>query len=126
MGDRSPVGKDSSRVPSRVSSRGAPSRPRGAWELERPVVLALLALHLGLVTWGLARNSVTFDENFHLPAGVAIVARRDFDVSYAQPPLVKSVCALAALAAGARVPPPQPPPPHAADAAGLDFDAANA
>jgi len=98
---------------------------RGRWRAERPVVLALLAIHLGLVIWGITRNSVTFDENYHLPAGIAIVARRDFNVSYAQPPLVKSLCALAALAAGARVPPPASHPANAEFAADRDFERAN-
>ena len=90
------------------------------------MVAALIALHLALVIWGIARNSVTFDENFHLPAGIAIVARRDFSVSVAQPPLIKSACALAALAAGARVPPAQGLPTNAEYGAGADFERANA
>ena len=69
-----------------------------------PVVL-LLALHAALAIWGAARNSVTFDENFHLPAGVALVARGYAAASVAQPPLVKALAAIPALAAGARVPP---------------------
>src|SRR6266850_6491955 len=67
-------------------------------------VALLLAVHLALALWGVAANSVTFDENFHLPAGVMILARGDYSVSLAQPPLLKSLCALAALGAGARVP----------------------
>lgn len=67
-------------------------------------IAALLALHAALALWGAARNSVTFDENFHLPSGVVIVTRGDFRVSEVNPPLVKSMCALAALAAGARPP----------------------
>jgi hypothetical protein len=50
-------------------------------------------------------TSVTFDENFHVPAGAFIAARRDFDVSFAQPPLAKTLCALPALALGAKLPP---------------------
>jgi hypothetical protein len=69
-----------------------------------PVAL-LLALHAALAIWGAARNSVTFDENFHLPAGVALVARGYTAASVAQPPLVKALAAIPALAAGARVPP---------------------
>jgi hypothetical protein len=107
---------------------GAPASRTGAgpWRHERAVVASLLALHLALVVWGVARNSVMFDENFHLPAGIAIVARRDFTVSVAQPPLVKTACALAALAAGARVPPAHPLPPNSEYAAGEDFERANA
>jgi len=64
----------------------------------------VLVLHAAIVGWDVAANSVTFDENFHLPAGVAIVTRGDFHASVAQPPLVKALCALPALAAGARAP----------------------
>ena len=38
----------------------------------------LLAAHVGLALWGAAANSVTFDENFHVPAGVVEVGRGDF------------------------------------------------
>jgi hypothetical protein len=80
-------------------------RPR-AWRPRREALLvaALLAVHAGLAAWGAARNSVTFDENFHLPDGVTVVARGDYGVSPVNPPLVKAVCGLAALAAGARLP----------------------
>src|SRR5262245_7720640 len=71
---------------------------------ERLWVAALLALHLALALWGAARNSVTFDENFHLPAGVVEVARQRFDVSPVNPPLLKAACGAIALAAGARLP----------------------
>jgi hypothetical protein len=71
---------------------------------EAPFVGALLLIHAALATWGSLSSSVTFDENFHLPAGVAILARREFGVSPAQPPLVKTLCAAVALAAGARPP----------------------
>jgi hypothetical protein len=66
--------------------------------------VALLALHVALAIWGAARNSVTFDENFHLPAGVEFLVRGDPTSSIAQPPLAKSLCALGALAAGAEPP----------------------
>jgi hypothetical protein len=65
---------------------------------------ALLLLHALLAAWGALRNSVTFDENFHLPAGVAVVTRGELDVSPVNPPGLKALQALAALAAGARVP----------------------
>jgi hypothetical protein len=66
--------------------------------------VVLLVLHAGLLLWVSTRQSVTFDESFHLPAGVRLIARGDFITSYAQPPLVKSVAGAAALLAGARVP----------------------
>jgi hypothetical protein len=64
----------------------------------------ILAVHAALALWGAARNSVTFDENYHLPSGVLIVAQRDFDVSVQNPPLVKALCAVPTLALGARLP----------------------
>ena len=70
------------------------------------MVALLVALHAGLATWGAVRQSVTFDENFHLPAGVMEVATRELRISPVNPPLVKALAGAAALAAGARVPPP--------------------
>jgi len=63
----------------------------------------LLVLHALLLLWVSSRQSVTFDESFHLPAGVRILARGDFITSFAQPPLAKSLAGAAALLAGARV-----------------------
>lgn len=71
---------------------------------ERGWVAALLAVHVALAVWGVLRNSVTFDENFHLPAGVMIAARGELRISAVNPPLVKGLCGAAALAAGARLP----------------------
>lgn len=65
---------------------------------------ALLVLHVSLAAWGALRQSVTFDENFHLPSGVLIAARGELRVSAVNPPLVKALAGAAALAAGARVP----------------------
>jgi len=65
----------------------------------------LLLLHAILLIWVASRQSVTFDESFHLPAGVRILARGDFITSFAQPPLAKTLAGAAALLAGARVPP---------------------
>ena len=99
--------------------RGALRRdgPRPGLPREGLGVALLLALHAALAVWGAARNSVTFDENFHLPAGVAIVACGDWTASVAQPPLVKTLCALPALALGAR------PPSRAALAQGDEMTA---
>lgn len=80
------------------------SRPSRLERHEPLLVAALLLLHLAGLVWVAGRNSVTFDENFHVPAGVRIVRAADFAVSYAQPPLPKTLYALAALAAGAREP----------------------
>jgi len=80
-----------------------PGRVR-AFRHERWWVAALLAAHVALAVWGVLRNSVTFDENFHLPSGVMIAARGELRVSAVNPPLVKALCGAAALAAGARLP----------------------
>jgi hypothetical protein len=91
-------------------SRATPRRSAGAaaarapFRHERAWVAALIALHVVLATWGAVRNSVTFDENFHLPSGVMIAARGELRVSAVNPPLVKGLCGAAALAAGARLP----------------------
>jgi hypothetical protein len=80
-----------------------PARAR-VFRRERWWVVALLALHLALAVWGALRNSVTFDENFHVPAGVMIAARGELRISAVNPPLVKALCGAAALTAGARLP----------------------
>src|SRR6185503_4368766 len=67
-------------------------------------VLALLALHAALAIWAMTRNSVTFDENFHLPAGLMILERADYTGSVAQPPLPKLLYAIPAALLGARLP----------------------
>jgi 4-amino-4-deoxy-L-arabinose transferase-like glycosyltransferase len=87
-------------------SSGAPpsATRRRALGHERGWVALLLVIHVGLAVWGAVRSSVTFDENFHLPAGVLIVARGELRVSVVNPPLVKALCGAAALAAGARLP----------------------
>jgi dolichyl-phosphate-mannose-protein mannosyltransferase len=80
-------------------ARGAPRPRHEAWW-----AAGLLVLHAALALWGAARNSVTFDENFHLPSGVLIARAAEFRVSAVNPPLVKALCGWAALAAGARIP----------------------
>jgi MFS family permease len=67
-------------------------------------VALLLVAHVALAVWGAARQSVTFDENFHLPAGVLEAAHGELRVSSVNPPLVKALGGLAAIAAGAHVP----------------------
>lgn len=93
----------------RRAAATAIGRPVGArspvWS--GPLAIALiLALHAALAVWVATRNSVTFDENFHVPAGVVALTRGDFSTSYAQPPLARSLYGAAALAAGARGPDP--------------------
>ena len=91
-------------VPRGGTGTKANRRPSWWTTHERAAALVLLLLHFGLALWGAARNSVTFDENFHLPDGVVVVARRDFGISAVNPPMVKAIAACAALAAGARLP----------------------
>lgn len=67
-------------------------------------VLALFTVHAVLATWAMARNSVTFDENFHLPAGLMILERANYTASVAQPPLPKLLYAVPAALLGARLP----------------------
>lgn len=83
--------------------RPSPAEPARVTGAERLLIVTLLLLHAVLAGWGATRNSVTFDENFHVPSGVALVARGEPGVSPVNPPLVKSLHGLAALAAGARV-----------------------
>ena len=90
------------------------------------VAALLLALHAGLAWWVARENSVTFDESFHVPAGVRILHAGDFATSYAQPPLPKTLYGLAALAAGARDPDPRQAGPGRERFVGYTFMRANA
>lgn len=73
-------------------------------QLAAVIAAALLLVHAALATWVSARNSVSFDEGFHLSAGVEILTRADYASSYAQPPLPRVLAAAAAMLAGARQP----------------------
>jgi 4-amino-4-deoxy-L-arabinose transferase-like glycosyltransferase len=68
------------------------------------LLTALLALQAALAIAGAQATSVTFDESFHVPAGVAYVATGDAGVSAVNPPLAKALFGLAALSAGAKLP----------------------
>ncbi len=93
--------------PGRAANRAqAPPRRTMRPVRERWGVTLLLGLHAALVLWGAARNSVTFDENLHLPAGVMMLSRGDFGVEIANPPLVRALCALPPLLMGAQLPDP--------------------
>jgi hypothetical protein len=67
----------------------------------------MLVLHAALAIRGATATSVTYDESFHVPAGVAWVTSGATGLSPVNPPLGKGLFGLAALAAGAR--PPAPP-----------------
>lgn len=86
--------------PRTASRRASPPDPLRRHELG--IAAFLLVLHLAGAVWVAHSSSVTFDENFHVPAGVRIVRAADFATSYAQPPLPKTLYGLAAMAAGAR------------------------
>jgi dolichyl-phosphate-mannose-protein mannosyltransferase len=94
----------------RTATRRAPATARAAIDgpasprAARGWFVALLAAHAVLSGWAALRTSVTFDENFHLPAGVMIVERGDYTGSVAQPPLAKILYALPAIALGAHLP----------------------
>jgi hypothetical protein len=104
-------------------------RPASASLLERGekgLAAGLLVLHAVLALWVARENSVTFDENFHVPAGVRILRAADFETSYAQPPLPKTLYGIAALAAGARDPDPAQAGPGRERFVGYTFMRANA
>jgi hypothetical protein len=95
----------------RPSAAGAPRRASSASAAGRAAVprqhlwvALLIVAHILFVLWGAARQSVTFDENFHLPSGILAAARGELRVSAVNPPLVKAMAGAAALAAGARIP----------------------
>lgn len=85
--------------------RPAASARPGPLRFERAWIALLVLAHVLLALWGAVRQSVTFDENFHLPSGMLIAARGEFRVSAVNPPLVKALAGAAALASGAIVPP---------------------
>ncbi|MEO5989506.1 MAG: glycosyltransferase family 39 protein, partial [Candidatus Eisenbacteria bacterium] len=99
-----PRPRERSRRPRAASARAAALPHVRPLAYERLWVVLLLAVHATFALWGAARQSVTFDENFHLPAGVMEVARANFRISAVNPPLVKAMAGAAALAAGARLP----------------------
>jgi hypothetical protein len=103
-------------------------RPRGRAPVarERLWVVLLVAAHVLLAAWGAVRQSVTFDENFHLPSGVLIASRGELRVSAVNPPLVKALAGAAALAAGAHLPAPEALGDGEQGAVGIAFMRANA
>lgn len=74
--------------------------------LRRPRIplAALLLAHICILGWAAASNSVTFDEIWHLPAGMANWNYGDYSIGCASPPLVRMWAALPAFLAGANVP----------------------
>jgi len=85
------------------SRSGAPA-PWPSPRVEGALATLLVLAYVALAAWGIARQSVTFDENFHVPAGVVAVSRGDPGISAVNPPLVKWLFGAAALLAGAEPP----------------------
>ncbi|MDQ3331009.1 MAG: hypothetical protein M3552_10190, partial [Planctomycetota bacterium] len=63
-------------------------------------VVALLAVHAGLLAYGATRHSPTLNEPGHLVAGLAMWEFGRFEVYRVNPPLTRLVAALPILAAG--------------------------
>ena len=114
------------RKASRPAAAKSPITSRGPVAHERLWLAALVAVHVLLAAWGAVRQSVTFDENFHLPSGILIAAHGDMRVSAVNPPLVKALSGAAALAAGARVPAPAAMGQYEQGEVGIAFMRANA
>ena len=102
MTTRTPRAPRQGRAPVPPAAAGASRR---SVPHERLWLALLVAAHVTLAVWGAVRQSVTFDESFHLPAGILAASRGELRVSAVNPPLVKAMAGFAALAAGARVPP---------------------
>lgn len=64
------------------------------------IVVVLLTLHTELLFYSAAVHTPNYDEVGHLPAGVVVWDRNEFDLYRVNPPLVKAVAALPAVVAG--------------------------
>ncbi|MSR56113.1 MAG: phospholipid carrier-dependent glycosyltransferase [Planctomycetaceae bacterium] len=98
----------------------AGSRQRRNWFF---VVSLLAAIHMGLGVHCACRYSVTHDEYWHLPAGLAIWKLGRFDVDDLNPPLSRAWSALPLVALGASM--GEPSAANDAFALGDHFLAAN-
>lgn len=99
--------KRASAVRDHADATGGHASERGtgrATRAEVVIVAVLLGVQVALMLWIASRNSVTFDESFHVAAGVAAITQADFTSSLAQPPLARSLYGVASLVAGARQP----------------------
>src|SRR5258708_4114766 len=86
-------------------------------------VCLLAAIHLGLGVHCACRYSVTHDEYWHLPAGLAVWNLGRFDVNDLNPPLSRAWSALPLVALGASM--GEPSPANDGYALGDHFLAAN-
>ncbi len=89
-------------APRGVSVSAEPRTGMGirSWLLEVVLVVAALALYAGLAVDSLRRQSATFDEGAHLPAGYTALAWGDYRLNLEHPPLVKMLAAAPLLALG--------------------------
>lgn len=81
-----------------------PNEPDPTWKSNRPalcVVLALIALHVGLGFHAASRLSVTNDEFWHLPVGYWNLTTGRFHYENLNPPLARMLSALPLIPAGA-------------------------
>ncbi|MEO5616129.1 MAG: glycosyltransferase family 39 protein, partial [Candidatus Eisenbacteria bacterium] len=125
----SPHGKETAGP--RASARpdaaaGASATPRFARLTVPWLVVLLLAVHAAMVIPGIFRNSVTFDENFHLPAGALYLERGYTHVSVGQPPLARALYALPVMPLRPKLPPDSILVINAERAAGHSFLSLNA
>jgi hypothetical protein len=67
-------------------------------------LVVLLLLHASLLVWSAFRNSVTFDESAHLPAGLSYWRFARFDIFSSTPPLPRLAGSWPALFLSPRVP----------------------
>ncbi|MGH7789032.1 MAG: hypothetical protein ACRERC_19325, partial [Candidatus Binatia bacterium] len=75
-------------------------RSRVAGVPARAAVPVLLAVFVGLAGYSAGRDSATFDEGFHIAAGVACLERADYRLNPEHPPLAKMWMALPVWLAG--------------------------
>ncbi len=59
----------------------------------RVAAILLIAVHALLLVWSAAKNSVTFDEAAHLPAGCAYLKYAEFRIYNYNPPLTRMIAA---------------------------------
>ncbi len=105
MSEGAPIDAAISAAPPARAAAGLARGPGWILRHERLCLAALLLVHAGLLVYAATRNSVTFDEYAHLPAGLAYWKYADFSVYNLSPPLLRAWAALPALLGGARIPP---------------------
>ncbi len=68
-------------------------------KLASPLVILILVIHTGMITWGALRHSPTANEPAYLGSGLSHWTLGRFDLSKISPPLVRLVAALPVLVA---------------------------